>query len=122
MSSCFQPYAESTADVHWPKIGDPLRMSTATSKTLPPADANQLRLRERGQLVMKSAQHPGLGREGVVVLDEIELDPFFFPCPLVPDLREEAALVRMADGTDLENSVEPGRANLRHGRNPPRAA
>ena len=60
----------SSAPTQRPKVGDPLRISTATSNDRARDHANQLSLRMRGELVVQSAQY-SLCRDRVVVLDEI---------------------------------------------------
>ena len=60
--------AELDADPR-PKVGEPRRMSTATSNTRPARHAHQLALRMRRLLPVQAAQHAAR-RAGVVVLHE----------------------------------------------------
>ena len=82
--------ADSVTPCHWPKVGEPWRMSTATSKTSPCRTWTSLPWAS-GLLVVETAQDAARG-EREVVLDEGRETRFGVALGL-PGFHEEAAIV-----------------------------
>src|SRR5438128_11868355 len=62
---------------------------------------------------MKAAQHPASARAGMIVLDEMDVDPEVGHAVLAPYLGEEAAGVAVAGRPDLEQPLVFEGANLK---------
>ncbi len=68
-------------------------MSTATSRMRPRVHAEELVLGERRRLEVQSAQRAHGGREGMVVLNEVQMETGRLESRPVVDLREEPSRV-----------------------------
>jgi hypothetical protein len=78
-------------------------------------DAHELVLGERRRLEMQATQDSDFARQGMIVLDEVEIDPNRREGSLTPGFREEAALVGQLAGAELHDTVQGQRADLKQG-------
>jgi len=85
-----------------------------------PRHAKELGLRGGRGLEVQAAERAGLGGEGVVVLDELGVDPRLGEIAAVVCLAEKAAVVAEPPRLDDQDAREFGRGHLdRHVSRPP---
>ena len=65
---------------------------------------------------MQAAQHADVARQGMIVLDEMQVEAHVGKGLLAPDFREVAAVVGKALRAQLQHAVKPKPANLNQDR------